>query len=222
MPGAAERSMNGMGSKADRNDSTRRAPVIGLVGGIGSGKSTVAAAWRQAGCCVSDSDQLAKTALEDPAVRESLIARWGKSIVGADNKLDRAAIARIVFANADERRFLESLVHPWIHRARHASFASAPATTPAFVIDAPLLLEAGLDSECDAVVFVDAPHSARIDRVTRNRGWSPGELEQRESTQWPLERKRKAATHVIVNDGDVHELATRAAELLRSILASRR
>jgi dephospho-CoA kinase len=198
------------------------APTIGLVGGIGSGKSAVARLWRESGCCVCESDQLAREALGDATIRAALVERWGSSIVsrdgGADGSLDRAAIARIVFADPSERRALESLTHPWIERTRRAMFAAAPPGTPAFVIDAPLLLEVGLDRECDAVVFVDAPRRDRLERVRANRGWSEPELDRRENAQWPLDRKRSRATHIIANDGDLAALEERAAATLRSIL----
>lgn len=195
-----------------------RPPTIGLVGGIGSGKSAVAAAWREAGCCVCDSDLLGRQALEDPVVRETLIGWWGAGIIGADGHVDRGAIAAIVFGDPAERRRLESLTHPWIERTRRAAFAAAPASTPAFVIDAPLLLEVGLDRECDAIVFVDAPRVERLRRVRERRGWDEGELERRENAQWSLDRKRAKASHVIVNDGDLAALRSRSIAVLTAIL----
>ncbi|MBL9121738.1 MAG: dephospho-CoA kinase [Phycisphaerae bacterium] len=195
------------------------APTIGLVGGIGSGKSAVAATWRDAGCCVCESDQLARAALEEPSIKPTLIAWWGREILGADGRIDRGAIARIVFTDPQQRRRLESLTHPWIERTRRAAFAAAPASTPAFVIDAPLLLEVGLDRECDAVVFVDAPRAERLRRVREYRGWTDEELTRRESAQWPMDRKRAAATHVLVNDGDLELLTRRARSLLDEIRA---
>lgn len=197
------------------------APTIGLVGGIGSGKTAVAEAWRAAGCCVCESDQLARAALRDPAVRGQLVAWWGPGILAADGEIDRPAVARIVFADESQRRRLEGLTHPWIERSRRASFAAAPPETPAFVIDAPLLLEVGLDRECDAVVFVDAPQALREERVRQRRGWPADELARREAAQWPLERKRSLATHVVVNDADAETLRRRAGDVLRAIVAAR-
>lgn len=197
-----------------------RPPVIGLVGGIGSGKSAVARAWRELGCCVCESDQLARAALEDPAIKATLVGHWGPRILAAGGTVDRAAVAQIVFADPAERRFLESTTHPWIERTRRASFAAAPADTPAFVIDAPLLLEVGLDRECDAVVFVDAPREERLRRVREHRGWTDEELTRREAAQWPLDRKRAAATHVIANDADLATLLRRATETLAAIRAT--
>lgn len=204
------------------NPPRRHAPVIGLVGGIGSGKSAVGDAWRRAGCMVCESDRLAREALEDPTIRSTLIGWWGEGIVGSDGRLDRAAIARIVFAAPAERKRLEGLTHPWIERSRRAAFAAAAPSTPAFVIDAPLLLEVGLERECDAVVFVDAPRSERLKRVRERRGWTDEELERREAAQMPLDQKRAKSTHVISNDGDLATLERRAAETLAAIIASRK
>lgn len=193
------------------------APIIGLVGGIGSGKSTVAQVWRELGCCVSDSDRLARESFEDPAIRAALRSWWGDAAFGADGSPDRAAIAKIVFADPAARARLEGIVHPWIESRRVATFAAAPAGTVAFVIDAPLLLEAGLDRECDAVVLVDAPRSAREARVRGRSGWSADELARREAAQWPIERKLAKATDVIVNDGDLASLHTSARRVLDAI-----
>ncbi|MDZ4755157.1 MAG: dephospho-CoA kinase [Phycisphaerae bacterium] len=198
-------------------------PTIGLVGGIGSGKSTVAANFRDAGCVVCNSDELARAALDDPAIRATLAAWWGPSIVDPagvrEGKVDRSAVAKIVFTNLDERQRLEHLVHPWIERARRAQFDAAPASTVALVIDAPLLLEVGLDSECDAVVFVDAPAVERLRRVTENRNWHAEELARREAAQWPLDRKRASADYVIRNEGTLSSLHAEADRVLKAILA---
>ena len=195
-------------------------PIIGLVGGIGAGKSTVAAVLRELGCLVSDSDELARQSFRDPAVVGQLQERWGSRVLTADGSIDRREVAAIVFADAEERRFLESIVHPWIERRRAAQFASAPPGTPALVIDAPLLLEAGLGPQCDAVLFVDAPRPLRLARVMANRGWDDAELARREAAQWPVERKRSTASHVIDNGGDQGGLREQLAEVLRTLRVS--
>lgn len=194
-------------------------PIIGLVGGIGSGKSTVAQVWRELGCCVSDSDRLARESFDDPSIRATLRSWWGDAAFGSDGSPDRAAIAKIVFADARARARLEGIVHPWIEARRKANFAAAPEGTVAFVIDAPLLLEAGLDRECDAVVLVDAPRAAREARVRSRSGWSAEELTRREAAQWPIERKLTKSTDVIVNDSDLATLHAKAREVLGSVCA---
>ena len=109
-------------------------------------------------------------------------------------------------------------MHPRIEARRRAAFAAAPDTAPGFVIDAPLLLEVGLDRECDAVVFVEVPRAERLARVAA-RGWDAAELDRRESAQLPLAEKAARATDRIANDGPLETLAAPVAELLARIAA---
>ncbi|MFM1832033.1 MAG: Dephospho-CoA kinase [Planctomycetota bacterium] len=196
-------------------------PTIGLAGGIGAGKSRVAALLAELGCVVSDSDADARAVLADPEVIATLRSWWGDDVVGVDGAIDRGKVAGRVFTDVEERRRLESVLHPRIHERRAARFAAAPPDTRAFVIDAPLLFEAGLDAECDAVIFVDASRPTRLARVAANRGWSDEELARRESAQWPIDRKRSLATLIIdntTNDEDFLRTETRKAleQLTRS------
>lgn len=95
-------------------------------------------------------------------------------------------------------------------------------TTPAVIVDAPLLFEAGLDKECDAVVFVDTPRDSRLKRVQETRGWDEAELTRREKAQLPLEEKRKRADVVIANDGTLEVLRSRSLDAYRQLLDGRR
>jgi len=198
----------------------RGKPVIGLTGTIGSGKTTVAKMLRDRGCCVSFSDQLARQALTDPEVRAKLIDHWGRSILDDSGAIDRKAVANIVFNFAGEREFLESITHPWIEQRRLEQFDAAPSDTAAFVIDAPLLIEAGLHEQCDAVVLVDAPRPLRVQRVAADRGWDEPELHRREQSQLPLDVKRQSADYVLVNDSDRDVLAERVQQVLDQIRTS--
>jgi len=200
---------------------SRTLPVIGIVGGIGSGKSTVGGILRELGCVVANSDDFARQALRDPAVRVQIVKWWGDEVIDpATGEIDRGRIAGIVFANPDERRRLETLTHPWIEERRRALFAGAPAGTPALVIDAPLLLEAGLDRECDVIIFVDAPAALRLERVRESRGWNTAQVRDREAAQLPLDEKRARAHHVIVNAGDLSALREQVQAVLRQAMAA--
>lgn len=189
--------------------------VIGIVGGIGAGKSEVARAMAAQGAVVIDSDAEARAALERPEVKARLVEWWGPGVLNAEGAVDRAAVAKVVFERPAERERLEGLVHPLVksRRAELIDRARAAGATVA-VIDAPLLLEAGVDAECDFLVFVDAPREVRLARVRESRGWSEEELARRERAQWPLERKRAAADEVIVNDGARAALERRVAEVI--------
>jgi dephospho-CoA kinase len=202
-----------------------RLPIIGLAGGIGAGKSTIARALADEGCLVADSDALARQAYNDPEIRRQLVAWWGDRVrdchachAEPDSMpppVDRRAIAAIVFEHPAERARLEALIHPWIARAREALFAAAPAGTRALVIDAPLLFETGLDQQCDRVIFVDSMPETRLSRVRSARGWDTAELGRREAAQWPLERKRALATDLVRNDADAESLHTQLDRILR-------
>lgn len=180
----------------------KRPPIVGLAGGIGSGKSAVARILAQRGAVVSDSDAQARALLRERGIADILTRWWGTSILGADKLPDRASVAALVFADATQRKRLEGLIHPILHSQRRAAILAASKThpqTPLFVIDAPLLFEAGLDKECDAVIFVDAPRSTRLARVAASRGWDENQLARREAAQLPLDAKRKRSAFVIEN-----------------------
>ncbi len=196
------------------------APIIGLAGGIGSGKTEVARILAELGCVVADSDALGREVLDEDEVREQLVGWWGGGILDDAGRIDRSAVARIAFGDPDERRRLERLTHPRIESGRKAIFDSAPADAPALVIDAPLLLEAGLETECDAVIFIDASRETRAGRVARTRGWDEGELRRREDSQLPLDVKRARADYVVENDGGLSGLTDRVRRVLRDIVES--
>jgi dephospho-CoA kinase len=187
-------------------------PLLGLTGPPGAGKSAAAREFAALGCVVSDSDALARAAYDDPSVRAAVQGMFGTT--------DRRAIADLVFASPAERARLEALIHPWIAARRAEAFAAAPPGTRALVIDAPLLLEAGLGPSCDHVIFVDCPLSVRQARVAASRGWTPAELARREAAQWPLDRKRSLADHVIRNDGDPASLRAQVRAVLDKVSPS--
>ena len=194
-------------------------PVIGICGGIGSGKSAVSAALRELGCEVCHSDEVARTVLERPEVRAAIVARAGGTVTQPDGSIDRARLGRAIFADASLRADVERIMHPRIEAERRAQFARAPLSTRAFIIDAPLLLEVGLDRECDAVIFVDAPHELRVKRVMGTRGWDAAELDRRERAQMPLDEKRARSTDTITNDRDPAELRRQVEQVLGAIIA---
>ncbi len=205
----------GFATLAFTSSSNPRMLVLGLIGGIGAGKSAVAAALARRGFQVIDSDKEAKAALDLPRVRDQLVSWWGQDILGAGGRVDRAKVAGIVFSDPAQRRRLEELVHPIVKGTRAQMVARARAQhMRGVVVDAPLLLEAGVDKECDAVLFVDAPLQQRLERVKSTRGWTEEELQRRESAQTPLEEKRRRADETIVNDADLSTLDRRVDEVL--------
>jgi dephospho-CoA kinase len=197
-------------------------PMIGVVGGIGSGKSAVAN-WVAAHANVSviDADKLGHDALKSAIVKEALLQRFGFGIFGADGFINRTALAKQVFGDSPEqlaaRQDLERIVHPEI--GRRISEEVALATTKgriAVLLDAAILLEAGWRQLCDLVVFVDTPDVIRLSRVQQNRNWTEDELRRREASQFSLDRKRLEADFVITNDRDLEYAGRQVLELLRA------
>ncbi|MCA9257625.1 MAG: dephospho-CoA kinase [Planctomycetales bacterium] len=194
--------------------------VIGLVGGIASGKSSVARALAELGAVTVDADRIAHTALDHPDVKSELVERWGSAVVGSDGRIDRSEVAKRVFGDApgptNERRFLEQLLHPRVREQVESQLAERRQTElPAVVLDAPLLLEAGWRDLCDEVVFVDAPPAERLRRAT-TRGWSETQFSAREASQLPIEQKRSFATYVIDNSCPEAELTATVREFWRT------
>jgi dephospho-CoA kinase len=185
--------------------------TIGLVGGVASGKSLVAQMLVDLGAGLLGADRMVHRVLaDDDEVREALRRRWGAAIFAAAGDVDRAALARRVFAEDDQaaadREFLENLLHPRIRRRlEELRQAFAAQGKPAAVLDAPLLLEAGWGPMCDVVLLVDAPRERRL-AWAGQRGWTAAEFARREAAQWPVDQKRRAAHAVIANDSTIKEL----------------
>lgn len=170
--------------------------VVGLAGGVGSGKSTVAGIFINQGAQGIDADALGHRVLDLPRVRAGMARDWGPGIL-VKGRVDRAALARLAFRSRESVARLNRRVHPEILREIRRRIARARGWV---VLDAALLFETGADALCDAVVFVSAPRALRA-RRTRSRGWGPGEVGRRERFQFPVAYKKKKADYVIDNAG---------------------
>ncbi len=192
-------------------------PIVGMLGGIGSGKSQVAATFARRGACVIGADDLAHQALRQPEVRERVVRRWGTHLLDEKGEIERRRLAAIVFADAAERRALEALVHPWIQARmkREIEKALAEASVKLIVIDAAIMLEVGWSDLCDRLVFVEAPEELRVKRVAEQRGWTAKDVEAREGAQLPLTEKRGVADHVLDNSTSLAHLERQVDDLLR-------
>ena len=178
--------------------------VIGLTGGVGTGKSTVAAMFKDLGARVLDADALAHDAMRPGTVGwRRIVEDFGRGLLHADRTVDRQALADIVFNDADARRRLEAILHPQvlkeIKRKLHAWKKNGRDLV--VVLDVPLLLEAGLASMVDLVVVVRAEAAAQRARLAKQRGWSEAEIERRTGAQWSLATKEEHADAVLENSG---------------------
>lgn len=189
----------------------RRIPVVGVIGGIGSGKSSVArAVAAQANVHVIDADRLGHEALLDPNVKIALRRQFGDSIFDAAGEVQRNALARCVFGDSESNRAarhsLEQIVHPEIARQIANEIAGAEVRgQEAVLLDAAVLIEAGWRKLCDAVVFIDATEELRLERVRLRSGWTLEELHRREASQLNLPEKRRQSDASITNATDVTE-----------------
>jgi dephospho-CoA kinase len=190
--------------------------VIGLIGGIGAGKSTAARCFAARGGFVIDADALGHEALRQPGVVEKLVARWGERVRKPDGSLDRRAIGRIVFASPEERNALERVVFPYIGERCRQEIARGLADPAArfVVLDAAVLLEAGWNTAVDKIVYIDAPRDLRLARLGTRSGWTDTDLAAREAAQWPEEAKKARADAVLVNAAGPAELQQQVDRLL--------
>jgi dephospho-CoA kinase len=191
---------------------TGRRCVLGLVGGMGSGKSAVAAELVRRGARLVSGDALGHEALKQAGTRDLVVKRWGPEVLDAQGEVDRRKLGAIVFGDPQERKALEDLVFPFIERGLREQIAAAPAEL--VVLDAAIMMEAGWDRACDKIVFVYAPREMRLRRLAAQRGWSAKEVEARESAQLSLTEKASRADYAIDNSGPPAQLARQVDDLL--------
>jgi dephospho-CoA kinase len=191
-------------------------PVIGLIGGMGSGKSRVAELFAERGARVVSGDELGHEALRQPEVQRQLVSYWGPGVLNPDGTIDRRGVARIVFDDPAERRKLEAVVHPWIERRLDAEIEAAQRdpTVRLIVVDAAIMLESGWSKHCNRLVYVQAPEELRLRRLAETRSWTPAEVQAREDAQMSLEDKVKRADHVLDNSGSAEQTSRQIDDLL--------
>ncbi len=193
----------------------RRPPVIGLTGTIGAGKSTALAAFARHGCAVLDADAVVHDLYRTARVRDAVVARLGPGVLGRDGTIDRAAVARRIFADDELRAWLESFIHPLVHDAAIAWRESVLAADPpprALVEEVQLLFEGERVDAYDRTLVVTAAPEVRRGRLV-GRGRLEG-LAAREARLLPEAAKIARADDVIANDGDVAALDRAVAAYL--------
>jgi dephospho-CoA kinase len=192
--------------------------VVGLTGGISTGKSTFAAALRARGVPVVDADALARAVVAPgaPALAE-IVRVFGGGVLDAGGALDRKKLGAIVFGDPDARRRLEAITHPAIRAEMLAETARLAAAGHDLVFyDAPLLFEVGLDAVLDSVVVVWAPRDVQRARMVRRDGVAPAEADARLAAQLPIDEKAARADFVVDN-GREEDLGPKAERLLADI-----
>jgi dephospho-CoA kinase len=192
-------------------------PVVGVTGGIGSGKTAVTDMLQQLGVDVVDAD-LAARAIMEPG-RPALAAvrqHFGDTVLLADGTLDRAALRKIVFADPDQRRWLEQLTHPLIGEEIGAQLAAA--TSPYVVLASPLLLETSQRELCDLVVVVDVPEAVQLERTMRRDDNDEAQVRRIMAAQLQRQSRLEQADEVIDNSGDLQALRSQVQRLHKQLL----
>jgi dephospho-CoA kinase len=202
--------------------------LVGLTGGIGSGKSTVAKRLAELGAEVIDADAIAREIVEpgEPAL-DGLVERFGDEILSEDGRLDRPALAALAFSDDAARADLDRLTHPYIAARiarRVAELAGGPDAAPddLIVVDHPLLIETAQAGRFDTVVVVLADAELRVARLVEGRGMDPDDVWARMRVQADDARRRQAADHLVVNDGDIDDLLAQVDEVHRRLTEAAR
>jgi dephospho-CoA kinase len=184
--------------------------VIGLVGGVGSGKSSLARLLREKyPIQIVEGDSAGHLVLTEPAIKDRLREVFGDRIFKPTGEVDRRQLGQLVFGTLPDqvsaRKKLENIVHPRISEvlSQQVEQARQSPGTLAVILDAAVVLESGWRDLCDEFVFVDVPLEQRVHRVRENRGWSREQLQLREASQFPLDQKRREANHVVDNSCDI-------------------
>jgi dephospho-CoA kinase len=197
-------------------------PVLGLIGGIGSGKSRVAEEFARHGARIIGADAFGHEALRQPDILAQVARRWGPAVLDERGQVSRRAVAGIVFADAGELRALEALVFPWIGRRIEEEIAAAQADpgVSLVVLDAAIMVETGWHERCDQLVYVHAPRAERLRRLALQRNWSAKEVADRARAQLPLTEKVRRADFVVDNSGPPAYMTQQVHNLLCRLLSS--
>jgi dephospho-CoA kinase len=194
-------------------------PIIGILGGIGSGKSTAAAEFAKLGCKVIDADKIAHELLDEPSVKEKVVGLFGRSILNPEGKIDREKLAEVVFADADKLSLINEIIHPLVLQRAGELIKQydCQKQVKAIVLDMPLLVEVGWDKRCDKLIFVDCEQKLRLDRA-KKLGFDKNQVKIRENFQISLDNKANLADNTINNNSDFSALAKQVTDIFSYIM----
>jgi dephospho-CoA kinase len=201
---------------------TRKFLLVGLTGGVATGKSTVAEIFRRLGCVIIDADVLAREVVApgEPA-HDDIVAEFGRGILQRDGTLDRRKLGVIVFAVPEKRKRLEAITHPRIRERFARTLAELEARDFAglVIFDAPVMIESGNYTAMDRLVVVVTDAATQAERLTARDALGAAAVEQRIGSQMPLAEKAKLADYVIDNSGDRETTVAEARRVYAALLA---
>ena len=194
-------------------------PIIGILGGLGSGKSTVANEFAKLGCKVIDADKISHELLKRKTVKEKIVDLFGKAILDCEGKIDHKKLANVVFADADKLSSLNRVIHPLVLEQAEGLIKryNRQNQVKAIVLDMPLLVEVGWAKRCDKLIFVDCKRQLRVERA-KKMGFDENQLKIRENFQISLDNKAGIADNSIENNSGFLVLAKQVADIFSDIV----
>jgi dephospho-CoA kinase len=203
-------------------DNSKKKPIIGILGGVGSGKSTVATEFAKLSCAVIDADKIAHELLGRKTIREKIVASFGQAILDSAGEIDRKELADIVFAEPDKLSLLEKIIHPIVlERAEELiEQYNRQNQVKAIVLDMPLLVEVGWDKRCDRLIFVDCGRQLRAERAQKSGIFGENRLKIRENFQISLDNKAGIADNTIDNNSGFSALTRQVAKIFTCIMGN--
>lgn len=195
-------------------------PIIGILGGVASGKSTAAAEFAKLGCKIIDADKIAHELLERKDVKEKVVSVFGEGILDSAGNIDRKKLGDIVFADAGKLSLLNKIIHPLVlGRAEQLiEQYNRENQVKAIVLDMPLLVEVGWAKRCDKLIFVDCRRQLRVDRAKKIGIMTKNQLKIRENSQISLDSKTAITDNTIDNNSDFSGLAKQVADIFSRIV----
>lgn len=195
-------------------------PIIGILGAIGSGKSTVASEFAKLGCKVIDADKIVHKLLKEETVRKRITSLFGMGILNSAGKIDRKKLADLVFVDGDKLSSLNKVIHPLV-LARAEQLIDQygrQSSVKAIVLDMPLLAEVGWDRHCDKLIFVDCERKLRIERAAKAGTFDENQLKIRENFQIFLDNKVHITDNTIDNNSGFPALARQVADIFSCVI----
>ena len=189
-------------------------PIIGILGGIGSGKSTVAAEFAKLGCKVIDADKIAHELLDSKTVKEEIVGLFGEAVLDSFGRIERKKLAGVVFASGDKLDSLNGVIHPLVLARTEELIEqyNRQNQVKAIVLDMPLLVEVGWAKRCDRLIFVDCEQKIRAERA-KKEDFDENQIKIRENFQISLDNKASVADNMVDNNSDFSALVRQVADI---------
>jgi dephospho-CoA kinase len=199
---------------------SKKKPIIGILGGISSGKSTVAAEFAKLGCKVIDADKIVHDLLQKTGLRKKITTLFGQAILNSVGEIDNQKLAKVVFADTEKLLSLNKIIHPLVLERTEELIKryNLQSRIKAIVLDMPLLAEVGWAKRCDRLIFVNCKRKIRIDRAKKMKGFDENQIKIRENFQISLDKKASIADNVIDNNSDFQALVRQVADIFSYIV----